>query len=239
MRNDNIIWTNKKQSTKGLKKTGKNEWYDGTTNTYYTKVRGKLQSYEDATDKKYYQQLLRHLNYYNKGGVLDSYKNDLKSAHKELLKEIKRFNKGEAKTNIRLMNASKYFKETYDDIRKLTSTSNLKETVKTRNLVKALRIHGFHGINENDVQSTLENILTTFSDSLGLSNNEIQDLLLPKGYEEASKYEELADILIEHEPSLLDIIEEKRQDGTIDDITATRLRSIARGTIEALFENMR
>lgn len=230
-----IIWTNKKQSTKGLKKSDTNEWYDSQNKIFYRKVNGRLQAFEESTDKRYYQQLLQHLRRNNKSGVLDGYINDLKEAHSELLKEMKKFNTGESKTNIQLNNASKRFNLLYNDVMKTTSSSKIKKTVETRMMVKVLRMRHTTNITEENVMDVLDKLLDEFSESLQISRAYAKDLILPVGFEESSKYEDLSDILINQEPNMEDVIASKERDGTIDSFTASHLRQLYRGMIDSLF----
>lgn len=230
-----VIWTNKKQSTKELKKSGINEWYDSKNKIFYKKLNGRLQAFEESTDKRYYQQLLRHLRRNNKSSVLDSYINDLKEAHSELLQEMENFNNGSSKTNIQLNNASKRFNMLYNDIIKTTSSTQIKKTVETRMMVKVLRMRHMTNINEENVMDILNKLLDEFSEMLKISRAYAKDLILPIGFEEKSIYEDLSDILINQEPNMEDVITSKESDGTIDSFTASHLRQLYRGVIDSLF----
>lgn len=236
MRNDNIIWTNKKQSTKGLKKTGDNEWYDTTTGQFYKKENGKIKAYEDATDKKYYKYLQNQLKANNKVNVLSGDINKLKDLHDDYTKKLKEFNSGKAKTNIPLSNAKKAYEEVYKGIfTQMKSGENRKRYVETKALVRNLRVRGVHGVNIHNAQACLDLLTREFSEKLGLDPSTTIDLLLPKGLEETTVYEEIQDIIIESKPNLYDIMYEKVESGELSDSDYRYLRNLEVDIKGALF----
>lgn len=236
MRNDNIIWTNKKQSTKGLKKTGDNEWYDTTTGQFYKKENGKIKAYEDSADKKYYKYLQNQLKANNKANVLTGDINKLKDLHDDYNKRLKEFNSGKAKTNIPLLNAKKAYEETYKGIFEQMKSSNRKMYVDTKTLVRNLRVRGVRGVTVHNAQASLDLLVREFSEKLGLDANTTMELLLPKGLEETTVYEEIQDIVIDSKPNLYDIMYEKVGSGELSESDYRYLRNLEVDIKGALFD---
>lgn len=233
--NSGIIWTNKKQSTKGLKKTAVNEWYDSTSGQFYKKENGRIKAYEDSTDKKYYKYLQSQLKVNNRADVLTGDINKLKDLHNAYTKELKRFNSGKSKTNIPLLNAKRAYDTAYNGIFEQMKTSNRKRYIDTKTLVRNLRVRGVHGVTIHNARASLDLLVREFSEKLDLDTDTTLELLLPKGLEETTVYEEIQDIVIDSKPNLYDIMYEKVESGELSEGNYRYLRNLEVDIKEALF----
>lgn len=212
---------NSRTSTKGLKKVGDNLWYDKTSDSTFRKNKnGKLEMQVDDFERKMHKQTMERIRYYEKKyNTTMQQARDLESRRwKEYTDSVKKWNKGEISRANTVGRKRKAVSSYQKDIRRYYRAENkqLASDMREKKKVFAMRTRGIKDIKNGKVY---DDFIDTVAKRLKVDNDTIESMLFPKGIEEASKYDEMKEIMDTADDratyTIEDLIEDSVQQGII------------------------
>lgn len=219
---------NSRISTKGLKKTGDNEWYDTESRqTFYKDKNGNLKMKVDDFERKRHKAVMERLRYYERkyNVSLKEQKKKESKLWSDYTRAVKDWNSGKInrantvgrryrRIDSNMSSVSKYFNNT---------NKTLSRDMAEKRKVQIMRIDGKH-----DVFNGLkyDEYIKTIAERLQVDESLIEQALFPKGLEEYSKYDEIKAVLDNSAKLISDYVKEKIKDGTINEKDAFFLEEI-------------
>lgn len=214
-------------STKGLKKIDKNRWFDPNSRLEFTKNKnGTLKMEIPKFDKQWQRQtnakVKRYeskLNY-NKDGKV---KNITQYRYEQLKKAVDKWNKGEI---TRANTVGRVYKEWENEVKatnRFYSKDNplLIPMIEEKKKVQYMRILGVHGVYNG---KAFDDLIRTFAKTLQMNEEELKNILFPKGLEECSSYEDFSEKASEVQRTIDELIDDKVKDRIINENEAFFLR---------------
>ena len=201
-------------STRGLKKTGENEWFDPVSRQLFTKKNGKLQMKVDPWNRAQHKRTMERFRYYeNKFGVdLSDEKKAEKNRWKYYLKGIEQFNKGEFARPSTVQRREQSWQEMTFKKGRYFSPENkaLKSQLEERRKVTIMRIAGKHDIYNG---LAYDRMIEAIANSLEMSPEELESTIFPTLTQEKSIYEPLKKAVDNSEKSLDELVDELVKNG--------------------------
>ncbi len=211
-------WTkdNARSTTRGLKKTGANEWFDPKSRALFTKEKGKLKMKIDEWDVKQHKRTMERFRYYeNKFGIdLSNEKKAEKDRWDYYRKMVNDFNTGEIKRPETVQRrAQRWEKQSFKKGRYYSpENTQLKAQIEETKKVTLLRMMGKHGVyNGRAYDAMVEGIAR----ALHMSKEDLEGQIFPKLQQEKSVYDNLEGYIDNAEKSLTDLVEQLVANETI------------------------
>lgn len=209
---------NSRNSTKGLKKIGDNLWYDKTSDsTFRKKKNGQLEMIVDDFERKMHKQTMERIRYYEK-----KYNTSMKQERERESKRwkaytdsVKQWNNGEISRANTVGRKRKIMYEYQKDIRHYYSSENtqLSSDMTEKKKVFAMRVQGNKGVYNGGLYDIKIQI---FAKRLGMSKEEVEKIMFPKGLEEKSKYDDMKRAIDKGFDTIEDIIQQKYENNEIN-----------------------
>ena len=197
-------------STRYLKKTGSNEWFDRRSGQLFYKQKGRLMIKIDEQERIAHRQLMAKLRYEEKkwGLSTKSERETEAKLWKEYTNSVRKFNKGEIKrasTVSRKRRAIeskqsaqyRYWHQPPEKLRKMQQD---------KRKVMLMRISGKHNVKNAEYYNELIRLISEYSK---LDFDIVESLLFPKAIEEETKYQKIKDEIDKGYYSFLDALDKQ------------------------------
>lgn len=197
-------------STRHLKKTGSNEWYDRRSGQLFYKQKGKLMIKIDEQERKAHRQLMDKLRREErKWGLSTKAERETETKlWKEYTKAVRKFNKGEIKRASTVSRKRRALESKQSDQYEYWHQPHekLQKMQQDKRKVMLMRISGKHNVKNAEYYNELIRFISKYSK---LDPDIVESLLFPKAIEEATKYEKIKDEMDKGYYSFLDALEEQ------------------------------
>ena len=219
---------NSRKSTRGLKKTGENEWFDKVSgNLFFKDSRGTLKMKVDTYERQLHKQTMERLRYYEKVTGISTQQARQRESKRwsEYTKAVKQWNKGTINRASTVTRRRKQLEQNNRSILGYYSkfNSRLQSDMDEKRKVIFSRARGIHNIH-NGIE--YDNFIRTIATRLNIDVSEIEKILFPKGLEEYSKYEDMKTVIYNTLPNIDDLIEKKLNRGEIDETDQFFIREL-------------
>lgn len=215
-------------STKYLKKTGVNEWFDVRSGQLFYKEKGKLMIKIDEQERKAHRQLMDKLRREEKKSGLSTKAERETEAKlwKEYTKAIKAFNKGDIKLASTVARKRKTIESKQSEQYRYwhQPPEKLRKMQQDKKRVMIMRISGKHNVKNAEYYNELIRLLSQYSK---LEPEEVEMLIFPKALEEETKYQAIKEALDDGYYSFLDALEEQHNKGLITQADMIQAEQIA------------
>lgn len=215
-------------STRYLKKTGSNEWFDRRSGQLFYKQKGKLMIKIDEQERKAHRQLMAKLRYEEKKWGLSTKAERETEAKlwKEYTNSIRDFNKGKKKRASTVARRRKALESKQSDQYRYwhQPPEKLKKMQQDKKKVMIMRISGKHNVKNAEYYNDLIRLLSEYSK---LPASEVENLIFPKALEEATKYEAIKEVLDNGYYSFLDVLENQYKKGLISQADMIQAEQLA------------
>lgn len=212
MNKNNKLYPDVKQSTstRYLKKTGSNEWFDRRSGQLFYKQKGKLMIKIDEQERKAHRQLMDKLRREEKKWGLSTKAERETEAKlwKEYTNSVRAFNKGEIKRASTVSRRRKTFESKQSDQYRYwhQAPEKLQKMQQDKRKVMLMRISGKHNVKNAEYYNELIRLISEYSK---LDPDIVESLLFPKAIEEETKYEKIKDEMDKGYYSFLDALDEQ------------------------------
>lgn len=212
MKKKNKLYPDVKQSTstRYLKKTGSNEWFDRRSGQLFYKQKGKLMIKIDELERKAHRQLMDKLRREEKKWGLSTKAERETEAKlwKEYTNSIRAFNKGEIKRASTVSRRRKALESKQSDQYRYwhQAPEKLQKMQQDKRKVMLMRISGKHNVKNAEYYNELIRLISEYSK---LDPDIVESLLFPKAIEEETKYEKIKDEMDKGYYSFLDALDEQ------------------------------
>ena len=197
-------------STRYLKKTGANEWFDRRSGQLFFKQKGKLMIKIDEQERKAHRQLMDKLRREEKKWGLSTKTERETEAKlwKEYTKSIRDFNKGEIKRASTVSRRRRAFESKQSDQYRYwhQPPEKLQKMQQDKRKVMLMRISGKHNVKNAEYYNELIRLISEYSK---LDPDIVESLLFPKAIEEETKYQKIKDEIDKGYYSFLDALDEQ------------------------------
>ena len=215
-------------STRYLKKTGSNEWFDRRSGQLFYKQKGKLMIKIDEQERKAHRQLMDKLRREEKKWGLSTKAERETEAKlwKEYTKAIREFNKGKTKRASTVSRRRRAIESKQSDQYRYwhQPKEKLIKMQQDKKKVMIMRISGKHNVKNAEYYNDLIRLLSEYSK---LSTAEVENLIFPKALEEETKYEAIKEVLDNGYYSFLDALENQYKKGLISQADMIQAEQIA------------
>lgn len=197
-------------STRYLKKTGSNEWFDRRSGQLFYKQKGKLMIKIDEQERKAHRQLMAKLRYEEKkwGLSTKSERETEAKLWKEYTNAVRKFNKGEIKRVSTVSRKRRAIESKQSDQYRYwhQPPEKLKKMQQDKRKVMLMRISGKHNVKNAEYYNELIALISQYSK---LDPDIVESLLFPKAIEEETKYQKIKDEIDKGYYSFLDTLDEQ------------------------------
>lgn len=197
-------------STRYLKKTGSNEWFDRRSGQLFYKQKGKLMIKIDEQERKAHRQLMAKLRYEEKkwGLSTKSERETEAKLWKEYTNAVRKFNKGEIKRVSTVSRKRRAIESKQSDQYRYwhQPPEKLKKMQQDKRKVMLMRISGKHNVKNAEYYNELIALISQYSK---LDPDIVESLLFPKAIEEETKYQKIKDEIDKGYYSFLDALDEQ------------------------------
>ena len=197
-------------STRYLKKTGSNEWFDQRSGQLFYKQKGKLMIKIDEQERKAHRQLMAKLRREEKkwGVSTKSERETEAKLWKEYTNSIRKFNKGEIKRASTVSRKRRAIESKQSDQYRYwhQPPEKLQKMQQDKRKVMLMRISGKHNVKNAEYYNELIALISQYSK---LDPNIVESLLFPKAIEEETKYQKIKDEIDKGYYSFLDALDEQ------------------------------
>lgn len=212
MKKNNKIYPDVTQSTstRHLKKTGSNEWFDRRSGQLFYKQKGKLMIKIDEQERKAHRQLMDKLRREEKkwGLSTKSERETETKLWKEYTNSVKKFNKGEIKRASTVSRKRRAIESKQSDQYRYwhQPPEKLQKMQQDKRKVMLMRISGKHNVKNVEYYNELIRLISQHSK---LDPDIVESLLFPKAIEEETKYKKIKDEMDNGYYSFLDALDEQ------------------------------
>ena len=212
MKKKNKIYPDVTQSTstRYLKKTGSNEWFDKRSGQLFYKQKGKLMIKIDEQERKAHRQLMDKLRREEKkwGLSTKSERETEAKLWKEYTNSIRKFNKGEIKRASTVSRKRRAIESKQSDQYRYwhQPSEKLQKMQQDKRKVMLMRISGKHNVKNAEYYNELIRLISEYSK---LDIDIVESLLFPKAIEEETKYQKIKDEMDKGYYSFLDTLDEQ------------------------------
>lgn len=197
-------------STKHLKKTGSNEWFDRRSGQLFYKQKGKLMIKIDEQERKAHRQLMDKLRREEKkwGLSTKAERETETKLWKEYTKAVRKFNKGEIKRASTVSRKRRAIESKQSDQYRYwhQPPEKLQKMQQDKRKVMLMRISGKHNVKNAEYYNELIRLISKYSK---LDPDIVESLLFPKAIEEETKYQKIKDEMDKGYYSFLDALDEQ------------------------------
>lgn len=197
-------------STRYLKKTGSNEWFDRRSGQLFFKQKSKLMIKIDEQERKAHRQLMDKLRREEKKWGLSTKAERETEAKlwKEYTNAVRKFNKGEIKRASTVSRRRRAFEIKQSDQYRYwhQPPEKLQKMQQDKRKVMLMRISGKHNVKNAEYYNELIRLISEYSK---LDPDIVESLLFPKAIEEETKYQKIKDEIDKGYYSFLDALEEQ------------------------------
>lgn len=197
-------------STRYLKKTGSNEWFDRRSGQLFYKQKGRLMIKIDEQERKAHRQLMAKLRYEEKkwGLSTKSERETEAKLWKEYTNSIRKFNKGEIKRASTVSRKRRAIESKQSDQYRYwhQPPEKLQKMQQDKRKVMLMRISGKHNVKNAGYYNELIALISQYSK---LDPDIVESLLFPKAIEEETKYQKIKDEIDKGYYSFLDALDEQ------------------------------
>ena len=206
-------------STRGLKKTGENEWFDPQSRALFEKKNGKLRMKVDPWDRAQHKRSMERFRYYEKkfGIDLSSEKQAENDRWNYYNKMVREFNEGKIVQPTTVQRRQQSWEKSAFRRERMYSKTNVKlqSQIEETKKVMLLRMMGKHGVyNGKAYDAMVEGI----AKALGKDVKEVEDRIFPKMQQEKSTYENIDGYIDNGEVALTEWVEELIDNNEISSI---------------------
>lgn len=212
MKKNNKLYPDVTQSTstRYLKKTGSNEWFDRRSGQLFYKQKGRLMIKIDEQERKAHRQLMAKLRYEEKkwGLSTKSERETEAKLWKEYTNAVRKFNKGEIKRASTVSRKRRAIESKQSDQYRYwhQPPEKLKKMQQDKRKVMLMRISGKHNVKNAEYYNELIALISQYSK---LDPDIVESLLFPKAIEEETKYQKIKDEIDKGYYSFLDALDEQ------------------------------
>lgn len=197
-------------STRYLKKTGSNEWFDRRSGQLFYKQKGRLMIKIDEQERKAHRQLMAKLRREEKKWGLSTKLERETEAKlwKEYTNSIRKFNKGEIKRASTVSRKRRAIENKQSDQYRYwhQPPEKLQKMQQDKRKVMLMRISGKHNVKNAEYYNELIALISQYSK---LDPDIVESLLFPKAIEEETKYQKIKDEIDKGYYSFLDALDEQ------------------------------
>lgn len=197
-------------STRYLKKTGANEWFDRRSGQLFYKQKGRLMIKIDEQERKAHRQLMSKLRYEGKkwGLSTKSERETEAKLWKEYTNAVRQFNKGEIKRASTVSRRRRAIESKQSDQYRYwhQPPEKLQKMQQDKRKVMLMRISGKHNVKNAEYYNELIRLISQYSK---LDLDIVESLLFPKAIEEETKYQKIKDEIDKGYYSFLDALDEQ------------------------------
>lgn len=215
-------------STRYLKKTGSNEWFDRRSGQLFYKQKGRLMIKIDEQERKAHRQLMAKLRYEEKkwGLSTKSERETEAKLWKEYTNAVRKFNKGEIKRASTVARRRKALESKQSEQYTYwhQPPEKLRKMQQNKKKVMIMRISGKHNVKNAEYYNDLIRLLSEYSK---LPVSEVENLIFPKALEEETKYQAIKEVLDDGYYSFLDALENQYKKGIISQADMIQAEQIA------------
>lgn len=215
-------------STRYLKKTGSNEWFDRRSGQLFYKQKGKLMIKIDEQERKAHRQLMDKLRREEKkSGLSTKAERETETKlWKEYTNSVRDFNKGKKKRASTVARRRKALESKQSEQYNYwhQPPEKLRKMQQDKKKVMIMRISGKHNVKNAEYYNDLIRLLSEYSK---LSPAEVETLIFPKALEEETKYEAIKEVLDNEYYSFLDVLENQYKKGLISQADMIQAEQLA------------
>jgi hypothetical protein len=215
-------------STRYLKKTGSNEWFDRRSGQLFYKQKGRLMIKIDEQERKAHRQLMDKLRREEKKSGLSTKAERETEAKlwKEYTNSVRDFNKGKKKRASTVARRRKALESKQSEQYTYwhQPPEKLRKMQQDKKKVMIMRISGKHNVKNAEYYNDLIRLLSEYSK---LPPAEVESLIFPKALEEATKYEAIKEVLDNGYYSFLDALENQYKKGLISQADMIQAEQLA------------
>lgn len=197
-------------STRYLKKTGSNEWFDRRSGQLFYKQKGRLMIKIDEQERKAHRQLMAKLRREEKkwGLSTKSERETEAKLWKEYTNSVRKFNKGEIKRASTVARRRKALESKQSDQYRYwhQPPEKLQKMQQDKRKVMLMRISGKHNVKNAGYYNELIALISQYSK---LDPDIVESLLFPKAIEEETGYQKIKDEIDKGYYSFLDALDEQ------------------------------
>lgn len=197
-------------STRYLKKTSSNEWFDRRSGQLFYKQKGRLMIKIDEQERKAHRQLMAKLRREEKkwGLSTKSERETEAKLWKEYTNSIRKFNKGEIKRASTVSRKRRAIENKQSDQYRYwhQPPEKLQKMQQDKRKVMLMRISGKHNVKNAGYYNELITLISQYSK---LDPDIVESLLFPKAIEEETKYQKIKDEIDKGYYSFLDALDEQ------------------------------
>lgn len=197
-------------STRYLKKTGSNEWFDRRSGQLFYKQKGRLMIKIDEQERKAHRQLMAKLRREEKkwGLSTKSERETEAKLWKEYTNAVRKFNKGEIKRASTVSRKRRAIESKQSDQYRYwhQPPEKLQKMQQDKRKVMLMRISGKHNVKNAGYYNELIALISQYSK---LDPDIVESLLFPKAIEEETKYQKIKDEIDKGYYSFLDALDEQ------------------------------
>lgn len=197
-------------STRYLKKTSSNEWFDRRSGLLFYKQKGRLMIKIDELERKVHRQLMAKLRREEKKwGLSTKAERETESKlWKEYTRSIRKFNKGEIKraSTVSRRRRALESKQSAQYRYWHQPPEKLQKMQQDKRKVMLMRISGKHNVKNAEYYNELIALISQYSK---LDPDIVESLLFPKAIEEDTKYQKIKDEIDKGYYSFLDALDEQ------------------------------
>lgn len=230
MKKNNKLYPDVTQSTstRFLKKTGSNEWFDRRSRQLFYKQKGRLMIKIDEQERKAHRQLMAKLRREEKKSGLSTKAERETEAKlwKEYTNSIRNFNKGKIKRASTVARRRKALESKQSEQYTYwhQPPEKLRKMQQDKKKVMIMRISGKHNVKNAEYYNDLIRLLSEYSK---LPPAEVETLIFPKALEEETKYQAIKEVLDEGYYSFLDALENQYKKGIISQADMIQAEQLA------------
>lgn len=212
MKKNNKLYPDVTQSTstRYLKKTGSNEWFDRRSGQLFYKQKGRLMIKIDEQERKAHRQLMDKLRREEKKWGLSTKAERETEAKlwKAYTKSVRDFNKGEIKRASTVSRRRRALESKQSDQYRYwhQAPEKLQKMQQDKRKVMLMRISGKHNVKNAEYYNELIRLISKYSK---LDPDIVESLLFPKAIEEETKYQKIKDEIDKGYYSFLDALDEQ------------------------------
>ena len=197
-------------STRYLKKTGSNEWFDRRAGQLFYKQKGRLMIKIDEQERKAHRQLMAKLRREEKkcGLSTKSERETEAKLWKEYTNAVRKFNKGEIKRASTVARRRKALESKQSEQYTYwhQPPEKLQKMQQDKRKVMLMRISGKHNVKNAEYYNELIALISQYSK---LDPDIVESLLFPKAIEEETEYQKIKDEIDKGYYSFLDALDEQ------------------------------
>lgn len=197
-------------STRYLKKTSSNEWFDRRSGQLFYKQKGRLMIKIDEQERKAHRQLMAKLRREEKkwGLSTKSERETEAKLWKEYTNSVRKFNKGEIKRASTVSRKRRAIENKQSNQYRYwhQPPEKLQKMQQDKRKVMLMRISGKHNVKNAGYYNELIALISQYSK---LDPDIVESLLFPKAIEEETKYQKIKDEIDKGYYSFLDALDEQ------------------------------